>query len=221
MKRLATTAGITIICLYTSLWAAEESVSFSGTWILDSKKSDAFPRPIMDMGGPPIGDVSRGSGGFGGGMPGGGMPPGGFGGGTGGGFGGGMGGPSAKSPQPPPPPAPMTIEQTESEMRITTSWKGMDGKEMPIVETYKLDGKDLVEMLPIPNSENKIKKTTKAKMKKNKFDLSIETSAPPPQGMSSTRKEYELSKDGKTLTMEITMNMGMYRTVQKQVYNRQ
>jgi hypothetical protein len=221
MKRVAMLVGFTFICLYLNAWAAEEPAGFSGTWILDAKKSDAFPKPIMDMGAPPVGDVSMGGGGGFGGM-GGGMPPGGMGGGGGGfgGMGGGFPG-GGKGPQTPPVPAPMVIQQTESDMRITSIWKGMDGKDMPIIENYKLDGKDLVEMMPVPNSENKIKKTTKAKLKKNKFQVEIETSAPPPQGQSGTKKEYEVSKDGKTLTLEITTSMGMFRTIQKQVYNRQ
>lgn len=221
MKRLATIVGFTILCMYLNTWAAEEPGSFSGTWILDSKKSDAFPRPIMDMGSP-VGDVSRG-GGFGGGM-GGGMPPGGGMGGPGGGMGGPGGGMpggagGGRGPQAPQQPVPVVIQQTESEMHITSTMKGMDGKEIPIIENYKLDGKELVEMVPVPNSADKFKKTTKATLKKNKFQVRIATSTP--QGLSETNKEYSLSKDGKTLTLEISTSMSMFRSIQKLVYNKQ
>ena len=211
MKRLAAIVGLIILCSCLNMWAAEEQVGFSGTWILDSKKSDAFPRPVMDMAAPPVGDVSMGGGfpggGFGGGFPGGGM----------GGPGGGM--PGAKAPQPPPEPAPMIIQQNESEMQISSTMRGMNGKEMPILESYKLDGKELVAMIPVPNSSDKLKQTTKATLKKNKFKVRMATSSP--KGTNETVKEYTLSKDSKTLTLEISTSMGMFRTIQKLVYNKQ
>jgi hypothetical protein len=222
MKRLALFAGFTILCLYLSAWAAEEAVSFSGTWIPDPKKSDAAPRFIMPVGNSPVGDVSMGRGGMG--MPGGGMGmPGGGMGMPGGGMGGpgSMGGPEAQKPQPPPALLPMTIEQTDSEIRITTKMQGMGGQEMPIVESYKLDGQDLVEMVQAPFSKEKVKKTTSAKLKKNKFQTRVETNnAPPMQGSSAVKKEYALSKDTKVLTLEVTTS-GMFQSVQKLVYNKQ
>ena len=209
MKKLAAVVGLIIIGLCLNAWAVEEQVSFSGTWIQDTKKSDAFPRPIMDMGPPPVGDVSRGGGGFGGGggFPGGGM----------GGPGGGM--PGANAPKPQQQPAPMVIQQSESEMQITSAMTGMDGKEIPITENYKLDGKELVVMVPVPNSADKLKQTTKVTLKKNKFKVRISMSTP--QGKNETEKEYTLSKDGKALTLEVSTSMGMFQTIQKLVYNKQ
>ncbi|MBN1568959.1 MAG: hypothetical protein JXA73_14005 [Acidobacteria bacterium] len=224
MKRLATIAGFTIIFLCTNIWAADTPVSFSGTWIINMEKSDAVARPIMGPGNSGVGDVSRGGGGFGGGMgmPSGGMGGGGFGGGMGmppGGMGGPGGGPAPKAPQN---PSPLVIEQTETDMKITSYMKGMDGKDAPMVESFKLDEKDLVEMVPAPFSKEKVKKTTNTKLKKNKFQVRIETAnAPPAQGSAKLKKEYSLSKDGKTLTLEVSNNMGFMPTVQKLVYNKQ
>ncbi len=216
MKQLAALVGLTIICACLNTWAIEEQASFSGTWNQDVKKSDASPRPVMDMAAPPVGDVSMG-GGMRGGFPGGGYPGGGYPGGGMGGPGGSM--PSAKAPQSPQQPAPMVIQQSESEMHISSSMMGMDGKEMPMVESYKLDEKELVEMIPVPNSADKFKRTTKATLKKNKFKVRIAIYTP--QGTNETNREYSLSKDGKTLTLEISTSMGMFRTIQKLVYNRQ
>jgi len=186
MKQLAAIVGLTIICSFLNTWAVEEQVSFSGTWIQDTKKSDAFPRPIIDMGAPPVRDVSMGGGG---GFPGGGM---------GGGFpGGGMGGPGgmpgAKAPQTPQEPAPMVIQQSETEMNISSAMRGMDGKEIPIIENYKLDGKELVAMIPIPNSADKLKQTTKATLKKNKFKVRMATSSPIRGSLSGLDRKYSFS----------------------------
>jgi hypothetical protein len=226
MKRLAAIVGFSIFCLWMNVWAADEPVSFSGTYIIDNAKSDAVARMVMGPGNSGVGDVSRGGGGFGGGF-GGGMPGGGFGGGMpGGGMpGGGMGGPggagAGKGPQAPQNPSPLTIEQTESEMKITSIMKGMDGKEAPIIENYTLDEKKLEEMVQAPFSTEKVKKTTKAKLKKNKFRVDIVTAGVPPQPQTSLKKEYELSKDGKTLTLEVSNDMGMFQSIQKLVYNKQ
>ena len=210
MKQLIAIAGL-VLCLYSTVWAGEELASFSGTWIHNLKKSDAAPR-LMNSGPPPVGDVSYGGGGFGG------MPPGG----GPGGFGplapSGKSGPGAKGPQTPQQLPPMTIDQSESEIRITTIMKGMGGKEMPFAEIFKLDGKDLVEMVPGMTPGSQVKKTTKVTLKKNKLSVVVETAAP--QGTSTSKREYTLSKDGKILTMEVTNNMGM-TSIQKFVYDKQ
>jgi hypothetical protein len=221
MKRLVTIVGISVLCLCLNILAADEPVSLAGTWIIDNAKSDAVARMVMGPGNSGVGDVSMGGGGFGGGF-GGGMGGGGFGGGMGG-PGGGMGGPggAGKKPQAPPNPSPLIIEQTESAMKITSMMKGMDGNDAPIIEDYKLDGKKLEEMVQAPFSTEKVKKTTKANVKKNKFRVDIVTAGVPPQPQTALKKEYELSKDGKTLTLEVTNDMGMFLSIQKLVYNKQ
>ena len=106
-------------------------------------------------------------------------------------------------------------------MKITSIMKGMDGKEAPIIENYTLDEKKLEEMVQAPFSTEKVKKTTKAKLKKNKFRVDIVTAGVPPQPQTNLKKEYELSKDGKTLTLEVTNDMGMFQSIQKLVYKKQ
>ena len=76
-------------------------------------------------------------------------------------------------------------------------------------------------MVAAPFSTEKVKKKTSAKLKKNKFQVRTETdNAPPMTGSSAVKKEFSLSKDGKTLTLEVT-NVGMMQSVQKIVYSKQ
>jgi len=222
MKRISLFAGLSLISLCLNVWAADEAANFSGNWIPDVNKSDAAPRFIMPPMGSAVGDVSMGRGGMGGGMPGGGMGGGmGMPGGGMGGPGGGMGGPGAAKSAPPPRLLPMLIEQTETEMRITSKMQGPGGQEVPIVEVYKLDNKDVVEMVAAPFSKEKVKRKISAKLKKNKFQVRTETdNAPPMTGSNAVKKEFSLSKDGKTLTVEVT-NVGMFQSVQKIVYNKE
>ena len=194
--------------------AADQPASFSGTWILDDKKSEPFPHPVMGLAGTGL-DLSGGGsmaaagmGGtpssrdMGGGMPGGGgmgMP-------------GGMAGPaSVENP-------PLVIQQSESELEISRIVKA-NGKETPLVDKYKFDGSENVYMVQVPNSPNPVKVSTKATLKKNKFVV-IMTSFNP-QGKSEQRREYSLSKDGKTLTLNTTNTSMKGQLVQKQVYQKQ
>jgi hypothetical protein len=246
MKRWAAFIGVSVLILGLSVLAADQPVSLSGTWILDSKKSDPAPRPIMNLGAPgfntggmgggmggamPGGGMDGGmpDGGMGGGMPGGGMgggmPGGGMGGGMpGGGMGGGMpgGGRGPGAAQSPEGNAPLVIDQTANEIKISRSVI-MNGKEAPIVESYALDGKEIVETLPVPNTQESVKRTTKAILKKNKFE--VHTVIPNPQGKYETKKEYSLSKDGKVLTVKTStrrqMGMNVFDTVQRQIYDKQ
>jgi hypothetical protein len=210
MKQLTAIICFSVLCLAFSASAAEDPAGFSGTWIQDMKESDATPHPIMDLGAP-----TNVEGGMGGGFPGG----------MGGGFPGGMGGgfPGGKPGQPAAEPAPLVIQQTESEIQIKNMVKGMGGADTPIVESYKLDGKELVEMVPAPNSPKPLKRTTKVSLKKNKFQVKQTTATP--QGDNEIKRDYSLSKDGKKLTLNIKTTIGMglvvMQTVQKLVYNRQ
>jgi hypothetical protein len=133
----------------------------------------------------------------------------------GGGMPGGKGGGGA---QPSQQTAPLVIQQTENEMHISNTVKGMDGKDIPMAEHYKLDGKEVVAMVPVPNSPNQVKITTKATSKKSKLQIRQTTISP--QGNSESKKEYTMSKDGKTLTLEIMTTMLTFQSIQKLVYNR-
>lgn len=201
-------AGLCLVsCLAISVSAADNAGDFSGTWILDGKKSDAAPRFIADLGAP--GSADRGGGGMGG--MGGGM------GGMGGGFPGRFPGPKSKAPQAPAEPPPLIIEQAADSIRITNTVNGR-----PIVENFPLDGKEKVEAVPVPNSDQQGKKKTTVSLKENKFKVQevTETGA----ARNELKKEFVLSDGGKTLTLKIktTNQMGMMvnQTEQKLVYHK-
>ena len=109
-------------------------------------------------------------------------------------------------------------------MRIPTVVKGMGGSpDTPVVERFKFDEKDLVEMVPVPNSPKPLKRTTKVSFSKNKIQVKQTTATS--QGDNEYKRTYSLSKDGKQLTLNIktTIAMGLQvmQTEQKLVYNRQ
>jgi hypothetical protein len=229
MKILSAVICFSVLCLTFYAFAADDAVNFSGTWVLDSKESDPFPRPVMSLGAEP------GRGGMGGGMggPGGG---GGFGGpGGGGGFGGPGGGGRGPGGQPvqPSEPPPLVIKQTESEIEIANTMK-MGGKDFPVVEKFKLDGKDVEDMAPVMGSQTPVKRITQVSLKKNKLQVKQKTKNP--AGDNETKKEYSLSKDGRQLTLftktttvipaPVMPNVGpmaatVMQTEQKQIYNKQ
>jgi hypothetical protein len=221
MKRLMAVICFSVLCLVISASAAEDPAGLSGTWIQDMKASEAAPHAITNLGAPTNAEGGMG-GGFGGGMGGG------FGGGMGGmggGFPGGMGGgpPGSKQGQPAAEPGLLVLQQSESEMQIKNIAKGVGGAaDTSVVESYKLDGKEVVEMIPVPNSKP-LKQTTRVSLKKNK--LQVKKTIAAPQGDQEIKRDYSLSKDGKQLTLEIKTTTGMGLTVmqmeQKLVYNRQ
>lgn len=155
----------------------------------------------MGGGGPMMG----GGGGMGGGGPMGG--------------GGGFGGPQGKQQTPQTLP-PITITQTPTSMQISTVmvFNGMEGP--PRVENFALDRKeDLVEKVPNVFTKQEEKKRTKISLKKNKFQVRAITEGQ--RGNTETKRTFELSSDGKTLTMEMLNDMGFSQTLQKIVYNKE
>ena len=66
MKILSAVICFSVLCLTFNAAAADDPVSFSGTWVLDSKESDPAPRPVMSLGA----DVAGRGGGGGDGWPG-------------------------------------------------------------------------------------------------------------------------------------------------------
>ncbi|MBN2337063.1 MAG: hypothetical protein JXP48_00870 [Acidobacteria bacterium] len=198
------------------LFAADSEGDFSGTWILDGKKSDPAPRFIANLGAPGSADRGGGMGGMGGmgggmGGMGGGM------GGMGGGFPGGFPGPKSKAPEAPGEPPPLIIEQAAGSIRITNTVNGR-----PIIENFPLDVEERVEMVPVPNSEQQGKKKTKVSLKENKFKVQEVTETASTR--NEIKKEFKLSDGGKTLTLKIktTNQMGMVvnQTEQKLVYHK-
>jgi hypothetical protein len=207
MKRLMIALVLAVLCFNLYLLAADQPLSLSGTYVQDVKNSDPFPK-------------YSNAGGFGGG---------GFGGGMGGpGIGGpGMGGPVKKSdPNSQPPQVTtetrLTIQQTDKEIQLATviTTNGQQGP--PIIENFKLDGEEKVQMMKSPNSSVETKQVTKAKLKKDKLEINTSTTYPPsPQYNASMtmdmKREYSLSKDGKTLTIKMSMG-GMMPWSQKLIY---
>ena len=53
MKILSAVICFSVLCLTFYAFAADDAVNFSGTWVLDSKESDPFPRPVMSLGAEP------------------------------------------------------------------------------------------------------------------------------------------------------------------------
>jgi hypothetical protein len=224
--------GFAVLILGSSAWAADQEQSFGGTWLLDSKNSDPYPHPIANLGAPGLGPggqaggMGGGMGGMGGGMGGmgGGMPGGGMGGGMPGGMGGGRGmgggtpgGGMGRGPQVANQNVPLVIEQTGNEIKMTRTMT-VNGKEMPFVETFKCDGSEQPATIPIPNSEP-AKTLTTATLKKGK--LQIRTVTEYPKSKSEAKREFSLSKDGKTLTMKSSATSPFGEMVQKQVYLKQ
>jgi hypothetical protein len=127
-----------------------------------------------------------------------------------GGMGGGMGmGGNAPGAQP---SAPIVIEQSETEIRITSTVMGKQ-----VVDTYKLDGKAVTQMVDqIPGfggggragfgqqqtTGAQIPKTIQAKLNKGTLDVKEVSSSQ--NGKSTVKKTYTLSKDGKVLTLKIS-----------------
>lgn len=216
MKRL----GITDVLIFSFLglcaWTAEETVDFTGNWVLDQAKSDPFPRSLRATEtnlaggrGGGFGGGMPGGGGFGGGAPGGG----GFGAGApgGGGFERGTGGPGGPGAEP----MPMIIEQHGNEVRIKNGF---------VVEGFIFDGKQREREYAVPNSDVKLKEKTKANIKKRKLVVEKINYSPPMQGQQMqtlTKRTHSLSEDGKTLTVETSVQNTMMSTIQKQIYKKQ
>ena len=222
MKRLISFLLFSLLCLSLNTWAAEKLVNLAGTWILDAKRSDPFPQPLRSLGAPQMGGSSRGEdmdGGARGGTPagsdmGGGMP----GGGTRGGIPGGGGTPGfGRGPQPTAQNVPMVIEQNESEMRISRMGRVM-GKETPVFESYLLDGAEHTQMSQLSGSPDPVKVVTSAKLKKNSVQVRIKIYGPQ---KSEVKKEFSLSKDGKTLTVKYSNTTSTGVMVQDQIYHKE
>jgi hypothetical protein len=215
MKQFLTVTCLITLCLVLNTWAADKNADFSGTWVLNTEESDPAPIMVRDLGATTGG--RGGGGGFGGGMGGmggmGGPPMGGM---------GGMGGRGFGGAAPKIEPAPLVIKQTDSEFRIT-SGTIINGKENLTEEVYKLDGEEKVQQVPIEDSDDFIKYSTKVELKKDKFKIRSKKSYP--GTTDEVKKEYDLSKDGKVLTIKTkttnqTGHMVM-QTEQKQVYDKQ
>ena len=117
-----------------------------------------------------------------------------------------------------PEPKPLVIQQNGSEVQISQTMI-MNDKEIPMVEKYKLDGSEDAKMMPVPNVQEPVKVVTTATTKKNKFKT--RTISYFPKNKTDLKKDYSLSKDGKTLTVNTTNTTIYGDLVQKQIYHKQ
>lgn len=193
-KASAIAAFCAVLCMCAVLWAADDepAVNFTGTWILDAEKSDPFPRPLTEVG--------FGGGGF----PGGGFP----------------GGGAKRGPTPPPAQAPpLVIEHNGTQVKVTRTVFSA-GKAVPVTEIFPCDGKKYEEMVPVTNSDEKVRQEFKATLKKNKLEVQKTTHYS--KYTSKAKSTYILSKDGQSLTLKTENNpQGTMIMLQNQIYNRQ
>jgi hypothetical protein len=238
MRRLTAIVGFSALCLGLNALAADNSIDFSGKWILNIEKSDPTPRKTVigraaadGRGGTRAdGSISRVGGRFGSGMPSGRVDGGMAGGRAGGGMAGGRAGDGNVNPgigmdggtfdgeSLIARDVPLVITQTETEIKILISLK-INGRNVPNVENYRLDGEKHEETVSFGlNGEGK--QITKAKLDKNK--LAIEITAYNPQGAKFLKnKEFSLSKDGKTMTLKVAVQSPLFLSSEQRVYDKQ
>ena len=118
--------------------------------------------------------------------------------------------------------AALVIQQTDSEFKII-SGTIVNGRKNMTEEAYSLDGKEKVQELKIPDTEDIIKMTTKVELKNNKFKIRSKSQSP--RTTDDVKKELSFSDDGKKLTIKTkntnqTGDMVM-QTEQKQVHYKQ
>jgi hypothetical protein len=184
-----------------------------------------------------MGGMGGGMGGMGGGMGGMGGGMGGFGGGYGGMGGGGIAGiinsaarvSSAVSGQgrggysgtvpnygiTRPVSETLEIKQTKGELQINNK-KAFNGEDF--VETYKLNGKDKVEMIPNANG-SMVKQTTKIKLDRVKLVLTTTTMIPG-GGADTTKREFTLDKEKGMVLRYTVKGRGFPTHLQKLYYNK-
>ncbi len=217
MKQLISIFVLSLLCVCVSSWSADELVNLAGTWILDAQNSDPRPHPLPNLGAPQFG--SRGSDTDA--APRGSSTPAsrdtrpdyGLG---GGGSDGGMRGP-ARGPQSAIPSVPMVIEQIGTDLKISRT-SSAQGKEVPVTETYILDGADHTQTTQLPGSPDPVKVVISAKPKKNSVLVRILINNP--TNKTEVKREFLLSKDGKTLTVKSSNKTPMGEMIQDQVYHK-
>jgi hypothetical protein len=172
------------------------------------------------------GGMGRGggmSGGMGGGMGRGGGMGGGMGrsGGMGGGMGrgGGMGMPGGIGRGALQGYKTLVIAQTADEIKITNK-DAVNGQDL--VETIKADGKERAELVDADSfggGKMQVKQTAKAQLTKDKLTVTATTGTQAAKPLTRKR-EFALSKDGKTITLKVT-NSGAVSSTQKLVFNKE
>jgi hypothetical protein len=217
MKQLISILVLSLLCVCVNTWPADEVVNLAGTWILDAQNSDPFLHPLPNLGAPQLGSrgsdtdaAPRGSGtpasrdttpayGSGGDRSGSGMR--------------GLG----RGPQSATPSVPMVIEQSGTDLKISRTSR-IQGKEVPVTETYILDGAEHAQTTQLSGSPDPVKVVTSAKPKKNSVLVRILINNP--NNKTEVKREFLLSKDGKTLTVKSSSKTQMGEMIQDQVYRK-
>jgi hypothetical protein len=143
---------LSCLALILTLGVALAKANFSGTWTLDTAKSEGLP-------------------------------------------------PSIKAQT-------MTITQTEDKINIETTMTTDDG-EVSDKATYTLDGKDAPYSPKLPNGlEGKGKRMAKWTADGTGIEVKEEATYDTPQGVITVQvdRKWSLSVDGKTLTIDMTIN---------------
>jgi hypothetical protein len=117
----------------------------------------------------------------------------------------------------------MKVEQTDKEIKSTTTivqkaGAQTNGRGMGPggTNTYKLDGSEVVTERDTPNGKVSIKTTTKL----NGNKLEISNTFPGPNGDVTNKTTWELSADGKTLTVKSTRMTPNGEVTIESVYNK-
>jgi hypothetical protein len=222
MKRCGVVLFAIVFLLSIKIWAADQMLNISGTWLQDAKLSNKGPQYYTGVGSSGGGMLDTISGrnerarvpGLGSRDDGSPLPsvP----------MNDGIPSPGGRKTAEPfrgssPPRQILVIEQTAQEISINS--KFMNGQD--VIETfsaYAINGQPKYEYLSSPLGKG-VTKDTKTKLTKNSFVIIETYNYPIP---TSTKKTYSLSKDGKTLTLKISGDSGFGSSfTQKMVFQKQ
>ena len=236
MKRAA--AAIIFLALGLGLNASAEdpAMNFSGRWIFNDEKSDPVARvtPIgraaglqTQVGGgadvrTPTGRQAGPNAPAGKVPPAGKIPPGGNAGriadpGTGGRIGYGIGGGTFDGTTPVANDVPLIMNHTGTELEIANALR-VNGMNVPNRESYTLDGKKYEEAAR-GNAGVEGTREVKASLKKNRIKIEVVNLYPEGRKFRTTR-EFSLSEDGMTLTVEASSQSAYLLSSQKMVYDK-
>ena len=116
----------------------------------------------------------------------------------------------------------MTVKQDGNRIQIETNITSPQGQQT-IPDLYVLDGKETDYTPPVIGSgSGKGKRTAKWSADKSALESSESATITTPEGdgtITATRK-WTLSPDGKTLTIDVTMNTPMGEQISKRVYTK-
>ena len=202
MKERAVIIGYIFLCLAGNASAGDEAYDFSGSWLMNEEKSEKTQRTMTGSSGMMVGGMISGS------MMSGGIPMG------GGGMLAGIINPMSDTAKD----IPWDIDLRDKVLRINNSYRSVNGENTPNFETYLLDGKTRKEK--ITQGMGEVVKTTRASINKNKIKIEIKIS--PERGQkSSMKREFTLSKDGKSMKINTFRDFSFIVINEKEVFERQ